>query len=356
MDDLANLYFATNPSNREYMIGVFAELAKLSTAPETTRVLITGLLRSNKLRELSLMAYDAAEGKKSFDDVVALSKQLSDQSTTAEAEDEFTFVSSDLEELVNGSIRKAGLRWRLSTLNHMLGSLRIGDFGFLFARPETGKTTFLASEVTHMASQASSPILWFNNEEQGEKVMLRCIQASLGLTLEQLYSDLSGNKKKFLEITQGNIKIYDASQISQKTVEKACEKYQPSLIVFDQIDKIQSPANDREDLRLGAIYQWARELAKTFAPVIGVSQADGGGEGVRWLTMAHVANAKTAKQAEADWMLGIGKINEAGFDNIRFLHASKNKLLGDEDTDHNLRHGRKEVIIDAEIARYRDID
>lgn len=113
--------------------------------------------------------------------------------------------------------------------------------------------------------------------------------------------------------------------------------------------------SDREDLKLGAIYQWARELAKEYCPVIGVCQSDGSGEGVRWLTMANVANAKTAKQAEADWILGIGKVNDPGYDNLRFLHLSKNKLMGDSDSIPDQRHGRREVIIEPELARYRDI-
>ena len=71
--------------------------------------------------------------------------------------------------------------------------------------------------------------------------------------------------------------------------------------------------------------------------------------------MANVANAKTSKQAEADWILGIGKINDTGWDNIRFLHLSKNKLLGDSDSDASLRHGRGEVVLEANIARYRDV-
>jgi replicative DNA helicase len=76
--------------------------------------------------------------------------------------------------------------WRLKSLNTALGSLRMGDFGFVFARPETGKTTFLASEVTFMAEQTEGNILWFNNEEQGGKVKSRCYQATLGLTTKAI--------------------------------------------------------------------------------------------------------------------------------------------------------------------------
>lgn len=268
----------------------------------------------------------------------------------------FEFITDDLDELVNDSLSKPGLRWRLNTLNAMLGSLRPGDFGFLFARPETGKTTFLASEVTHMAGQTDRPVLWFNNEEQGNKVMLRCYQATLGCTMTELYRDLKGNKQKYRELTKGNIKLYDSGTIHKKQIEAMCKQFKPGLIIIDQIDKIHGFDNDREDLRLGAIYQWFRELAKTYGcAVIAVCQADGTAEGQKWLSMAHVANAKTAKQAEADWILGIGKIHEVGFDQIRYLHASKNKLIGDSDSNPELRHGRMEVIIEPDIARYRDL-
>jgi len=96
-------------------------------------------------------------------------------------------------------------------------------------------------------------------------------------------------------------------------------------------------------------------LAKTYAPVIGVCQADVTGEGKKWLDMSSVANAKTSKQAEADWILGIGAVHDIGLEHIRYLHLSKNKLAGDEDSDPTLRHGKCEVIIKPEIARYGEL-
>jgi hypothetical protein len=108
-------------------------------------------------------------------------------------------------------------------------------------------------------------------------------------------------------------------------------------------------------LKLGAIYIWARELAKEYCPVIGVCQADGSAEGQKWLTMDNVANAKTSKQAEADWILGIGKTHTDGDEYVRYLNISKNKLLGSEDTIPHMRHGRFETLIKTDIARYNDI-
>lgn len=354
--DLSNLLFTSSAKDKEYYLGIMEQLDKLEVNNAVTTSLIDTLLSHKKLKEISLAAYDVTEGKMSMDDMNALLASFIDTPTVQE--DEPLFVTDDLEVLANETLTTPGLRWRLRTLNEMFGSLRKGDFGFVFARPETGKTTFLASETTYMAEQLSDdagPVLLFNNEEQGNKVKIRCYQASLGLTLPQLLSDVPGNRNLFLQKTKGKHKIFDSGSISRRQVEDICKQMNPSLVIFDQIDKIQGFTNDREDLRLGAIYVWGRELAKKYCPVIAVCQADGTGEGVKWLTMGHVANAKTAKQAEADWILGIGKIHDPGYESVRYLHASKNKLSGDPDTLPDLRHGRREVLINASVARYEDI-
>lgn len=356
VDDLSNLYFSTNRKDIEFFQGVFDNVRKNESSVESTRELIHAMRRTRLLREVSLDSYDASEGRKKIEDVLAKLEELKEEKGTAcDDTDEVDFVSDDLVELVNTSRTVEGLRWRLGSLNTALGSLRKGDFGFVFARPETGKTTFLASEVSYFAEQAAQPIIWLNNEEQGSKVMLRCYQAALGIPMEQLLSDLEGNRKRYHELTKGKIKLYDSASITKAQVEKIVAKVQPSIVVFDQIDKIKGFDNDREDLRLGSIYIWARELAKEYCPVIGVCQADGSGEGQRWLTMANVANAKTSKQAEADWILGIGKVNAPGYDALRFMHLSKNKLVGDADSKQDMRHGRWETLIEPTIARYRDL-
>ena len=313
-------------------------------------------LRNKKLAyELALVSLDVSEGRSSIDKIYNTMEAF-EQKREVEKVD---FISGDLNELYNESVKSIGLRWRLKTLNRMLGSLRKGDFGFIFARPETGKTTFLASEITFFATQLtaeSGPILWFNNEEQGNKVMLRCIQASVGCTQAELFSDINHHQATFNSNGGQHIKIFDSANIHRRQVEQLCKELNPSLVVFDQIDKIKGFADDREDLRLGAIYIWSRELAKTYCPVIGVCQADASGEGKRWLTMENVANAKTAKQAEADWILGVGKTHDTALEYVRHFHLSKNKLSGDADTEPEMRHGKEDVLIKPLIARYEDTD
>lgn len=185
--------------------------------------------------------------------------------------------------------------------------------------------------------------------------MLRIYQAYFGVTLDQLLANPKRFKGEFIERTGGRFKLFDSAVISRSDVERVVDAYEPGLVIYDQIDKLIGFKADRDDLRLGAIYQWARELAKGRHAAIGVCQADGTAEGVRYLTMDHVANAKTSKQAESDFILGIGKTHADGEQDIRFLNISKNKLMGDKDSIPDLRHGKFEVMIEPSIARYRDI-
>ena len=350
-------FFTQYPFMREAERGqykaFFERMNSLSANEDTVENLLKRHREAGMAEVLANLALQVTNGEKTYADIL---DHIEKVEVDKPIEEETPFVTDDLEELYKEQIATPGLRWRLDSLNHSLGSLRRGDFGFLFARPETGKTTFLASEITHMATQTNRPILWFNNEEQGEKVMLRCIQAALGLSQAELWHDMTANKQLFYDVTKRNIKIVDNASMHKSEVERICKAYNPALIIFDQIDKIKGFNADRNDLELGACYIWARELAKQYAPVIGVTQASGEGEGTKWLHMGHVANAKTAKQAEADWIVGIGKSNDDGDGYSRYINISKNKLQGDADTIPDKRHGKFAVVIEPEIARYSDIN
>jgi len=354
LDELSTYSLSKN-LNREELTTIFNQLSKIEINPDLAKDLLIDYRKKAIAHEIALLAIDINEGRKPFELLIeTINKSEEDGRSVIE---EVEFISDNLEELYNDTIKQHGLRWRLQTLNRMLGSLRKGNFGFIFARPESGKTTFLASEVTFFAEQLKEedgPILWINNEEDGKKVKLRIFQASLGYTLNQLLSNITDNQKIYNEKINGKIKLFDRAIVSRSDIENLCKLFKPSLIVIDQIDKITGFDGDREDLKLGSIYTWARQIAKTYCPVIGVTQADGTAEGKKWLTMDNVSNAKTAKQAEADWILGIGATHAEGFEFVRHLHLSKNKLSGDADTDPELRHGKQDVLIEPQIARYRD--
>lgn len=354
LDEVKTFFHVKYPDVQQGIYDIlFKTLQELKLDPGVGQGILEAFKRKQRALEASETAFLVANGSKPWEDLLQVMESLKDDKVDHSLP--LTEVTNDLEELIEQSYSEQGYRWRLDCLNKSLGSLRRGDFGFIFARPETGKTTFLASECSAFLNSINEPIVWLNNEEQGSKVMLRVYQAFFGVTIEQLLSNPGKYKQEFAERTGGLFKLYDSATISRKDVESIITRTSPGLVVYDQIDKIKGFSNDREDLRLGSIYQWARELAKGSHAAIGVCQANGGAEGVRYLTMDHVAGAQTSKQAEADWILGIGCSHDETEANIRYLNISKNKLIADADSIPELRHGRFEVLFKPNIARYEDI-
>ena len=135
-----------------------------------------------------------------------------------------------------------------------------------------------------------------------------------------------------------------------------CQKHKPKLIILDSIDKLWGFGEKglRDDLHYKAIYQWAREMSKEYGPVIGSCHASADGANVKWLTMENIAYAKTAKQGEADWILGIGASSKMEDKHMRYLSACKNKQMGDDDTLEKYRRGKIPVRMDSEIGQYFD--
>lgn len=353
--ELTLAFYAAYPdADRVLYESLFRQLEDAEIGEELGGYVVGQIIARKRALKLSELAFQVAQGFKSQEDL----QTFLDSGEEIKVDHALPLdnVTDDLEVLIEDVFKDEGLRWRLDCLNKSLGSLRRGDFGFIFARPETGKTTFLASEITGMlGNHLPSPVVWFNNEEQGSKVMLRIYQAYFGVTADKLLSNPKKYKEEFMAQCKDKFFLFDSAVISRYDIETIVKKLQPGLVIYDQIDKIKGFDADREDLRLGAIYQWARELAKGNHAAIGVCQADGHAEGVRYLTMEHVSNAKTSKQAEADFILGIGKTHDDGAEYVRYLNISKNKLFGDKDSIPDLKHGRFETIIEPHIARYKDV-
>jgi hypothetical protein len=104
---------------------------------------------------------------------------------------------------------------------------------------------------------------------------------------------------------------------------------------------------DRSDERYGEIYRWARSLAKDNCAVIGVCQASATAENKKWLTMTDVAESNTSKQKHADFIIGIGKTQDTGSEDIRYIHIVKDKC--------NVKFPRIECRIQPDIARYVEL-
>lgn len=354
VDDVAAMFWAKYPDSDKEIYGpIFEELRGIKISEDSASVVIAEYKTRAKALAISEAAFKVSQNGGDLSAVKSLMEDLTAVNSTEDLG--VNLVSDDLESLVAKTYNAQGLSWPLDCLNKSLGPLRMGDFGFVFARPETGKTSLLAQWAAHWLKNHEAVIAWMNNEEQDYKVKLRVYTSYFAVPVQQILANIKKYQQKFNEETKGRFLLFDAARIHHRAVEKVVARYSPNVVIYDQLTKLDGFKADRDDLELGHKFQWARELAKNNHAAIGVSQADGSAEGVRYLTMQHVANAKTAVQAEADFILGVGKDANPSNADTRYLALSKNKLLGSKDTKEELRHGRFEVGFDHVIAKYKDL-
>ncbi|AII27162.1 DnaB-like helicase C-terminal domain-containing protein [Vibrio cholerae] len=272
-----------------------------------------------------------------------------------------SFVVEDSIEDIVKRITTGGYDWRINFLNKSVGRMpEKGKLVVFVARPNAGKTTFMAYNATGFASQMPEDkvVLWFNNEEDGGQVKLRTVQAAINWPSADIelapsgalssYEDYVGNKDK--------IKIIDKADISVHDVEQYIKKYNVGLIVIDQLWKVHGFEREtaNEVARQTKIFNWAREIAKKYASVMVTHQADAQAEGQKWLDMSMMYGSKTAAQGEADTIIMMGRTHEESEKAVRFLTIAKNKNAVGPDVDPSLREGRAELLIVGDTAEFKE--
>ena len=269
------------------------------------------------------------------------------------------YIRDDIGDLLAEEVSDAGLRWRLECLNQSVRGLRPGDFGIIAGRPDKGKTTFIASELTHLASQLpeGQPAVWLNNEGPGKRIIPRLYQAALGAKVSELILwNQAGKLKNLYAEVMGfvdRIRVIDIHNADCFTVESIIEKHQPGIVVYDMIDNVRGFGDAaRTDLGLERMYQWARELAVKHGHAgLATSQISNEGDGMQFPTLGMLKDSKTGKQGACDFQLMIGASNDPGLAAVRYIGMPKNKLR---------REGaapdpRATVKYDPQRARYEDI-
>jgi hypothetical protein len=308
----------------------------------------------------------AAQIKEACDNIIDGSSSLEDveELVTGGLRDVGRFV--DLDSLfatpdvsaVCTRVSSSGYNWRMAALRNACGPLRVGDFVVVAARPEVGKTTFLASEGTYLAAQLppGRPLLWINNEEQNEKVFFRIVQAALGMTTADILRDPVAAMAAYEAIMSTKDRILVTDKVKDvASIESLMREVCPGLIVYDQLDKVKGFTKYKNEWdRLGALYLWARENAKEYGPSIAASQlSDISALDPRKVDMDTLRGSKTDKAGEADVIAIITKDpSSPRRETERFINLAKNKMVGP--LDESQRHATMVVNLDPTIARYYD--
>lgn len=304
------------------------------------------------------IALAGAEGNPfDVDDITALVEMYNEEVDRVSKLESYV-VSDSLDDILK-TVVEGGYNWRMPFLNKSIGNVRPGKLICFAARPNVGKTTFLASETTYLASQLAPDecILWFNNEEAGSDVKLRIYQAALQMTVEDIRADPKkalANYKTAINGDTGKIIVIDKADINVKDVEEFCRNHKVKVIVFDQLWKVHGfeKTSATDTARLGHVFQWAREIAKKYAPVITVHQLKTEADGVEYPTPAMLYLSGTVIQGEVDSLILMGRNYAPGQERNRFISIGKNKGAYGPEVDLSLAEGKHAIRIVPETAEF----
>lgn len=250
-------------------------------------------------------------------------------------------VTVGVTEILESSGAEHGLLWPFAVLNDAMRPAQWGDNIIVAARPDVGKTSFLAACALSFAQQLpelepddNRPVLWLNNEGPGSRVKLRLWQCALRATLPEL-SDRSsaGTLEQAYAAVAGDssrIRIFDIHGWSTAKVERLIERVRPAAIIWDMADHIRYTGDAkvqaaRTDEYLEGLYNWIRETGVRHHAVNLVStQLSGDAENVGYPLLGMLKDSKTGKQGTADAIITIGFIDIKP--TTRSLGLTKNKL------------------------------
>ncbi len=293
------------------------------------------------------------------EDIRVLLKEYEDSIGQVDITDKLE-VKTGIIELIQSQAVQDGLKWRLPEFNYSIGPVKhqLVIFG---ARPNSGKTLVLTSELSYMAEQlkdTDKDVIFLNNEEEGNVVKHRIVQSALARTDE----DLLRNPVKALEDIKtlwgspGRVKVFD-DVYDLHTANSILERNSAGVIVVDQLWNMKGIGNrvDSEVTRITLLYKEARKWGKLYkCPVLIVHQLGGNAGGVMFPNMEHFYLSQTALQGDGDVIVTLGKSYDQSIPEMRRgIHIVKNKLGKGTECRAELKHGQMEVDLEPHIGRIR---
>ena len=338
-------YPALPDSSREPIEEVIKELDKYKPSNKIIlKDLIIDFWKKDKAHKISDLSADIWLGNS--DDFIAL-RTLVDSAieNTPEEEGNFQEVKDDVQDYINGWDQGFEFRFDLQSLADKIGGAGRGNLGIIFARPETGKTTFCTYLVAEYIRQGFK-VAYFANEEPGRLVKGRVFSAYLKRSIDEMKQNIEHSMEVYRNEIEPNLKLLEGRGITLQEIEKFVDIHKPDVVMVDQLDKVVISGNfSRTDEKLRALYESSRAIAKKQQVLLwSVSQASYDAQGRQEVDFSMLENSRTGKAAEADIIIGIGKNYGEEEDYIRHLCVSKNKLNG--------WHGTVTCSIDIHRARY----
>lgn len=250
------------------------------------------------------------------------------------------YVDDDVVDIINRTDDNHGFKFGLMCLQDSVRVLLPGDSVAIGARPDSGKTSFIAFNLTRMAATAHKlypgrPILWFNNEGQGINIIPRIYQAALAVTLPEL-KEMGNNKAKLHSAyakalgAPGNIiRVKDMHGATLAKAEQVIEAMNPCIVVWDMLANFKlsvTDANSNKASQVEQLWQEVRELAvrHNFVSMATVQVSADGADDM-FPALDALKDSKTGIQGATDVIVMLGSVDDPALAARRGVSTPKNK-------------------------------
>lgn len=298
--DLVMVEQQLKQKNVIHLMGGSEYLLKMSSeAPSSFYNLESYTAELNKFkahREVEYIGKSIAEIAKDLtilDVHIAAESILDGKKTTSDAEKtSFTFeeaMNRATERLIQKAEAKAnkqyvGIRFNLTHLDNLLGTIQKGHFCVVGGRPGSGKSTLAQMLVIQTAVQYNEPVLVVSAEMDVETFTNRCVSALAQIPYDnihnaELYDGMleafAETQKKFSKL---NIHIEDKQKPTIAEIHsyarKAKRKYKRlGCIVVDYLQLVRDPSKKDRYQEVSSISRDLKAMAKEFdCPVIALAQ------------------------------------------------------------------------------------
>lgn len=335
VDDLKGMYDLTYPHSKEKAVyfEIINSIFYLDVSTDLLRDLLEQIIERHYASNIILKLAPVVEGTaKNILPVVAedINQYLSIlRNPPAKARAVSPSVYS-VRELVDREISDKGLEWFLPKLNQVLGGLKRGTLGVIFAYVDTGKTSFGMAACSKFCSQLQEGEtgVYAGNEEAAPRLALRLTQAFLSSTRREVESNPDDAETRRMGLGFNKLRLYD-SITHVRQLETIIQTSVPRFVFVDQGTKLttdQGGANEVAEAQ--ALFNWYREMAKLYdTSIVCLAQAVGDAENRKYLKLSDIYGSRVGIQGELDYAIGIGRtMDDLAYTNVRFINIPKNKL------------------------------
>lgn len=319
-----------NPKHKEALATVVSGLARVEISPENWAEHLVGMRREAvgaKLASAILSGDKADELLEEFVD-------LTGAEVGADEERPRLLMAPSLRDVLSETPDKDLIALYPRALNARIGDgMMRGHHVIIFARPEMGKTTFLAN-IAAGCLHDGHRVLYLGNEEPLADLVAKFKGRVARRTRYEVVADMDGTDALCRERGWDNMAMAQLELNTPREIEEYVQEIRPDVLIIDQLRNInvRGSKNDGFVQNLEAAAKAVRQIGLKYnCLVISATQAGDSASGKSVLDMSDVADSKTGIPAQADLMIGIGATSEDEMAARRVLSLPKNKRSGRHD-------------------------